>query len=185
MNDTVSNEVSTEVLTDISKIVSHFETIYRERMRDLPIVNRCLQVEAVGFRAFGQHRLGVLMTPWFMNLLLLPGDECWQSHEQGARCDVELPGGRYEFTVTHDEALGTYLSAVLFRTMSDMPDQDTARAIAGEILQRLRSPPETAEQESREAARVFGHEPERVPGARSKTISRRELLLGARGRPDA
>lgn len=181
MNDTISTEISTKV----SKIVAHFETIYRERMRDLPIVNRCLQVEAVGFRALGQHRLGVLMTPWFMNLLLLPGDEHWQSQEQGARCDVELPGERCEFTVTHDEVLGTYLSAVLFRTMSDMPDQDTARAIAGEILQRLRRPPETAEEESREAARVFEHEPERVPGPGSKTISRRELLLGVRERPDA
>lgn len=177
MNDAVSTELST--------IVSHFETIYRERMRDLPIVNRRLHVEAVGFRAFGQHRLGVLMTPWFMNLLLLPGDEHWQSHEQGARCNVELPGERCEFTVTHDEMLGTYLSAVLFRTMSDMPDQDTARAIAEEVLQRLRNPREAAEKESREAARVAGHEPERVPAAGSKTISRRELLLGVRGQPDA
>ena len=123
----------------VAAMVEHFDLIYRQRMRELPIVNRELTVEAVGFEPLGEHMLGILVTPWFMNLVLLPGTDEWTACEQGERRMHDLPGDRYEFTVTHDETLGTYLSAVMFRAVTDFPDQDTARAIGIEILRRVRS----------------------------------------------
>ena len=68
-------------------------------------------------------------------------------------CD--FPSGTCELTVCHDEELGTYLAAVLFRTVVDFPDQETARAIAEEAL-----------------ANIVAEQPERGD------ISRRDLFKG-------
>ena len=46
--------------------------IQRERMADIPLLNPALEVQAVGFSVWEAYCLGVLITPWFMNLMLLP-----------------------------------------------------------------------------------------------------------------
>ena len=126
---------------EVSELVERFTTIHRERMQGLPIVNPVLEVEAVGFCDFESHELGILLSPWFMNLVLLPGSEEWSNTQQGDRLAHEFPSGHCEFTVCDDELLGRYLSAILFRTMSDFPDQDTARAVATEALALVLSEP--------------------------------------------
>ena len=121
------------------ELVGHFDAVYRERMQGLPIVNADLSVEAVGFDAFEDHQLGVLISPWFMNLVLLPGDDSYRGLKQGDSVKIELPSGSYDFTVSHDDEIGTLLSAILFRTVSDFPDQETARAVAEEVATLVRS----------------------------------------------
>ncbi len=141
----------------IVKMVQQFETIYVEHMRDLPIVNKALQVEAVGFHDYHSHQLGVLITPWFMNLILLPGTDDWSDTSQGDTSSIEFPSGRIEFAVSHDKVLDTYLSAVLFRSVADIADQATARKLALEVLDDLTKPPRN-----------------------ERTVSRRDLLTGLR-----
>lgn len=122
---------------EVSDLVERFEFIHNERMKGLPIVNARLRVEAVGFRDFDDKRLGVLITPWFMNLILLEHRDTWLDLSQGDTIRFRFPHGPIEFAVTHDDDLGSFLSAVLFRTMSDMPDQETARDLASEIMSQL------------------------------------------------
>ena len=74
-----------------------------------------------------------------MNLVLLPGDDALRVFKQGASVKIELPAGPYDFTVSHDEEVGTFLSAILFRTVSDFPDQQTARDVAEEIAALVRT----------------------------------------------
>ena len=124
----------------IAALVRHFADIEQRHMRGLPIVNPKLFVEAVGARQFNEHRICILISPWFMNLVLLPGNDDWASLEQGQVCELRLPTETLQFTVCHDHALGTYLAAVMFRSVSDFPDQCTARGVAAEILRRLFSP---------------------------------------------
>ncbi|MDH3532601.1 MAG: [NiFe]-hydrogenase assembly chaperone HybE [Gammaproteobacteria bacterium] len=121
----------------VAALVQHFEMIDREHMQGMPIVNPALYVEAVGFRKFEQHECGVLITPWFMNLVLLPGSDAWSDVPQGSTVGCALPAGRYDFMTSRDDALGTYLTAVLFRTVVDFPDQATAREIGSEVLEQL------------------------------------------------
>ncbi len=119
-------------------------------MQELPILNARLEVEAVGFRDFANGRLGVLITPWFMNLVFLKQETGWSSRPQGDLEKVELPWGDVEFTVNQDEKLGAYLSAVLFRSVSDFPDQETAREVATQVMSDLFSqPPGSARRLSR------------------------------------
>jgi [NiFe] hydrogenase assembly HybE family chaperone len=143
----------------IGDLVDRYRLIYEERMRDLPIVNPRLEVEAVGFDRWEDQDLGVLITPWFMNLVLLPDAEAFGDRLQGDLIDCEFPSGNCELTVCHDEQLGTYLAAVLFRTVVDFPDQETARAIAEDALANI----------------LVAPDPE------AGDISRRDLLRGLQG----
>lgn len=149
----------TIVKATIVKMVQQFETIYVEHMHDLPVVNKALAVEAVGFHDYFDHHLGVLITPWFMNLILLPGTDDWSSKSQGDMSSIDFPSGRIEFAVSHDKMLGTYLSAVLFRSVTDIADQVTARKLAHDVLGDLMKPPR-----------------------KERTVSRRDLLTGLRAR---
>lgn len=126
----------------VAQLVERFDSIYRERMRDLPIVNTKLEVEAVSFDRWEDQNLGVLITPWFINLLLLPSTDEFGGRPQGELVQCMFPSGPCELTVCHDDVLGTYLAAVLFRTVADFPDQVTARAIAEEALLRILEEPE-------------------------------------------
>lgn len=106
-------------------------------MQDLPLVNTALQVEAVGFCAFDEHEIGVLITPWFMNLVLLLGSDIGSRLKQGSKSTLRFPSGPVEFTTAQDEVLGPYLSAVLFRSVAEFPDQNTAREVALEVMREL------------------------------------------------
>jgi [NiFe] hydrogenase assembly HybE family chaperone len=126
-----------DVSDAVETLVAHYQRVYEETFRDLPIVNPAIDVEAIGMRRLDEHEFGVLLTPWFMNLVLLPGSDRWDGRPQGSTCAIELPGGEVEFIVSHDGHLGTTLSAVLFRSVSDFPDQAMARAVAVETLRLL------------------------------------------------
>ena len=143
----------------VADLVARYEAIYEERMRDLPIVNPRLAVEAVGFDQWEDKDLGVLITPWFMNLVLLPDADKLADFPQGECVECRFPSGPCELTVYHDEELGSYLAAVLFRTVADFPNQDVARAIAEEALAQILTEP---------------------PQKESAGVSRRGLITGLR-----
>ena len=141
-----------------ARLVAHFRKIHTERMLDMPFLNPRLEVCAVGFREFDEHAVGVLVTPWFMNLVLLPGEQEWSRLAQGSVVEVALPGSDIEFNVSHDDDFGTHLSAALFSSVADFPDQDTAVAIAGEVLHQLFHPesePKAAEPQSMSRRELF------------------------------
>lgn len=118
-------------------LVDRYRVIHTERMQGLPIVNNALDVEGVGFCPFEEHQIGVLITPWFINLVLLPGTDIGSKLEQGSKSTLKFPSGPIEFTTARDEVLGTYLTAVLFRSAAEFPNQETARDIAAEVLREL------------------------------------------------
>lgn len=122
-------------------LVERFHAIHAENMQGLPIVHPDLEVEAVGFAPWDDHELGVLITPWFMNLVLLPWSTKFDGLPQGDEVEFRFPSGPCDFTVNQDEILGAYLSAVLFRTVVNFPSQAFARQVALEALQSLLSLP--------------------------------------------
>lgn len=125
---------TTELAATVAALVSHFETIYRKHMRDLPIVNRNLRVEAINFQEYDGDQLGVLITPWFMNLVLLPNDAHAPDCAQGSKSSIDFPSGAIEFTGCLDDTLGCFRTAVLFRTVTDLPSQYMARDVARQVM---------------------------------------------------
>ena len=136
---------------EVADLVTRYQAIYAQRMQDLPFVYHRLAVEAVGFAPWEDGELGVLITPWFMNLVLLPDDGAHAGRPQGDRVTCRFPSGPCDLTVYQDEELGTYLAAALFSTVADFPDQAVARAVAEETLVHLfaDAPAKEAGRESR------------------------------------
>lgn len=59
----------------VAELVARFRDIGETQMRGLPLYNDRTEVEAVDFAPFGDGWIGVLITPWFMNVVLLPRDK--------------------------------------------------------------------------------------------------------------
>lgn len=117
-----------------------FRHIAATRMAGLPIANTMLEVEAVAFRRYEQsgHWLGVLITPWAINLLLLPAPGApWPAPAPGAKHTWHFPSGDYEFTVAREEALGTYHLCSLFSPPAEFDAQEEARQTAYAVLAAL------------------------------------------------
>ena len=106
-----------------------FHRILCEQMQDMPMVNPALAVEAVGFRPWRDHWLGVLVTPWFMNLMLMPRVAAqWPAIAERETRHYVFPAGVFEFIGARDPALGDYQACSLFSPMFDFADQASARA---------------------------------------------------------
>ncbi len=106
-------------------------------MRDLPLLQDALAVEAIGFRRSGGARVGVLITPWAMNLLRLPDGDAIPEGNVGTR---ELPRGPVDFIGARDEGIGAYETCSLFSPMHRFENQEAARAVAFETLSLLLQP---------------------------------------------
>lgn len=122
------------------RLAAAFRAIHAQRMRGLPFVNERLAVEAVGFREWNGGWLGVLITPWSINLVLLPADPPdarWQPLRQGATAAYEFPAGVFEFIGGHEETIGEFQSCSLFSPVLEFADQATARLAAETALAAL------------------------------------------------
>jgi [NiFe] hydrogenase assembly HybE family chaperone len=118
-------------------IPTRFEAAFREihvgQMRGVPLLNETLEVKAIGFRPHGQRVLGLLVTPWFMNIVLVPGpDEDWSGLVPGAKEIIAFPSGEYEFVGANRPETGPYKACSLFSPMFDFTSMlqatETARA---------------------------------------------------------
>jgi len=102
-----------------------------QRMAGLGFLNPALQVEAVAFAPWQGHWLGVMVTPWFMNLVLLPRErESWQPLAVGAKRKLRFPAGVYEFIGADDAVVGEHQTCSLFSPMHEFADQAAARLVA-------------------------------------------------------
>ncbi|MCR9107371.1 [NiFe]-hydrogenase assembly chaperone HybE [Marivita sp. XM-24bin2] len=121
-----------------AKLVAEFREIWHAKMRDLPMVNKLLSVEAVGFRMVDGRPLGVLISPWFMNLIQLPAeDEDWSGLVPGAKELIAFPSGEYEFIHNTRDMIGGYKACSLFSPMGDFSTQMQAQEVARAVMVAL------------------------------------------------
>jgi len=151
------------------------------RMEGLAFVNAALAVEAVGFAPWNGHWLGVLLTPWSMNLVLAPRDRAaWPDVAQGAKLRLRFPAGDYDFVGARDDVVGETLVCSLFSPVLEFEDQVTARLVA-ELAREALFDPEHAEAADRSQA--TGAQDTAQPLAAIERsldapLSRRDLLRG-------
>lgn len=118
-----------------------YSRIYRERMSDMPMVNSAIQVHTIGFQHWQGHIIGILITPWCMNLMCLPGDnEDWSGYQDLTKMNREFPAGTYEFINSSDKTIGKYQMCSLFSPMFEFPSDSVAVETAHIILRELMNP---------------------------------------------
>jgi len=108
-----------------------FFRIQRDQMSDVPILNPALSVEAIDFQRWQGHWLGIVVTPWCMSMLLLPGSsENWVSTGENKRRFVRFPAGDFAFLGSEEMELGEYQSCPLFSPMGKFSTQSEATMTA-------------------------------------------------------
>jgi [NiFe] hydrogenase assembly HybE family chaperone len=151
---------------------ARFEHIRRGAMQGMPMLNETLSVRAVGFRPWREHWLGVLVTPWFMNLVLMPRQvQHWHPLTERESRPFVFPAGVFEFIGAMDTELGGYAACSLFSPMFEFVDAAAAEATALASLDALFDP------QHQPASEVPPAEPR--PAA---AVSKRDFLFGQRAR---
>lgn len=138
----------------IATLEAAFRTIAQTRLRGLPMLNPALAVQAVDFEVADGHALGVLVTPWFMNLVRLPLDADAGVLPLGESAPREIGGHRFDFLGAHEHTVGAFEACSLFSPMAGFADQAAAVATARAVLAQLRGRPHTRPPE-RPARRGF------------------------------
>jgi len=156
-----------------------FSKIERERMRDIPILNSALSVACVGMRPFADGWLSVLVTPWFINLIVLPageaGGEAWSCAAAGTKLTRQFPAGAFEFICASEDGIGPYQMCSLFSPVLEFESQKAALATAEASLSALFDASlDPASGETAKQAPVPGEQAKRE----AQKISRRTLIFG-------
>ncbi len=145
-----------------ARLVALFEHIAQTRMAGVPVVNDALGVALRGWRDFGPYALGMLVTPWFMNLVAFPQGEAPRGTRVGDKAHLALPSGAYEAIWAYEEAVGGYWTVSLFSPMFEFDSMEAAMATADAALEEIMAEPEPA--------------PAPAPEKRAVPVSRRALF---------
>lgn len=145
-------------MTPLHRRVAEFEALFERiaatRMRGVPIVNPALRVQAVGFapEPGADAAVGVLVTPWFMNLVWLPLDtEAQDVARPGTKRERAVGNERFQFIGAEEPGFGRYEVCSLFSPMGEFAGQDGALATAQAVLDELRRAPPALPVSSRRA----------------------------------
>jgi [NiFe] hydrogenase assembly HybE family chaperone len=141
-------------------------------MRDLPLYNAKMTVEAIGFRPFGGDALlGIVLTPWFMNLILLPIEPTpMDMAAVGKSENIELPAGNRMFMIGGADAVGLYKAHSLHSPVLNFTLPGQAQAEARRQLAILMTPPAAEPRKSGQ----------RELDRRALLLGRKEIANGAR-----
>ncbi|WP_114968372.1 [NiFe]-hydrogenase assembly chaperone HybE [Rhodoferax ferrireducens] len=176
-NLTLPSSLAASLRARTEALVELFDNVAQARMAGVPILNPALRVEALGFElcegdgaeAGGTHgAVGVLVTPWFMNLVWFPLDRIDQPDRAGSSRVHQVGAESFDFIAGHEPAFGSFEACSLFSPMFEFPDQAAASATGAAVLATLRQPPEPAP----------------VPQAKSTDLAARRAFLFGR-RPSA
>ncbi|MES9882665.1 MAG: [NiFe]-hydrogenase assembly chaperone HybE [Sedimenticola sp.] len=182
--------------TDLEEI---FTRIQNEQMKGIPILNYAIRVETVGFQEWDGCCVGILITPWFMNLMLFPKHEGeWDDLAVGKKQTHKLPADCYEFTINEFEGIGRCQSYPIHSPMNEFVTHEDALSVARtfmEVLMIAVDSTESDEDEARFSRFLEGDEMVRIqqdelekeavscqcPSLKDeadRVISRRDLLRG-------
>ena len=165
------------------RLADAYARIHRERMADMPFCNPALTVEVVEFRPWQSLQVGILITPWMINMILAPvrtdvaTDEASlfqplgpdQHHTWG------FPAGEYDFMGWTEPECGPFHFCSLFSPTFEFGDQATAKETANLIMNSLFTPPV----EAMEAGKLAEREAAHLQG-RQAAVSRRAFITGGR-----
>jgi [NiFe] hydrogenase assembly HybE family chaperone len=138
--ETVDEERALEALALFAAdgLEAAFRRIERERMQGVPMLNPALRVEAVGLSPWNGHFLGTLVSPWFVNVVIVRGGvEGWIAAAEGEAVVEPFACGALAFLAASEPEVGDFRTCALTTAMQQFPSQDTAREFAQAALDAL------------------------------------------------
>lgn len=172
-------------MADLQQTVIQLEQVFcriqAERMQDVPILNPALSVQGVGFTDWNGSYLGILLTPWFINIVLLSANNhhC-DGRRTGEKCLQRLPSGEYEFLVSEEEGIGKYQACSLMSPVFEFDCQQSAVLFAEQSMRQIMCPQDAGDEVADEST---AYPPlQSAPGdyqtVTQRKLTRRDLLRG-------
>jgi [NiFe] hydrogenase assembly HybE family chaperone len=150
-------------------------------MQGLPVCNALLTTEIIGLTRFNEYWIGALVTPWTLQLIMLPAVQEAELLVEGDHRTYEFPQGKVVFMTTEHPDLGPYQSCALMSPLHSFENQEQIRQTAKEVMELMFQQP--AEVEHTQSVKVA------MPGrldidretkpSEEKRGSRRDFLRGA------
>jgi [NiFe] hydrogenase assembly HybE family chaperone len=162
----------------VATLEAAFARIAVTRMAGLPLNNPALCVATVGFVPWEDSQVGVLITPWAINLAAVSDDRHVLRLGTDVRRTWRFPSGEYELMGGEEPECGAFQFCSLFSPAFDFADQGSAVATAEEIMRVLVSAePVVDDAQALQTARLNGTSVLQAP------VSRRGFLRGVFGTP--
>jgi len=115
-----------------------FARIHRENMQGIPILNSKIRVQTLGFQHYQERVVGVVITPWLMNMVLLPGEgEDWSELVLGHKRFHNFPAKKYKFMVNEIDGIGFCQTHSLHSPMNEFSSHEHAVSVAQDFLDKL------------------------------------------------
>jgi [NiFe] hydrogenase assembly HybE family chaperone len=137
----------------VSALVADYQHIFTTKMKDLPLNNPRLSVEAVDFQPLAGGALGALVTPWAINAVFLPPPGAPVPSARGH--ERALPAAVITFLPQKLPTAGDVELASLFSPAQEFEDQAAAVATAREALALLRTAPSPSPPEAHSRRELF------------------------------
>lgn len=139
--------------------VQNLANAYRRaalKVKGLPIYNPTLAVEAIGFREFQGRQAGVIVTPWFMNLTVIPSADDRATWSANDTVRLAFPSGEYDFMLQDLHGFGLVGTCALFAEMHDFTDHEAAQTAAASVADALFQPEQPAPAPTVSRRQLFG-----------------------------
>ncbi len=115
-----------------------FHKIHLENMQGIPILNPAIRVEALGFQLYEGRVLGIIITPWLMNVVLLPVEgEDWSHMALGDKRPHKFVSMTYKFMLNEIDGIGRCQTNSLYSPMRDFISHEQALVVAQNFLDDL------------------------------------------------
>ncbi|ABK44998.1 hypothetical protein Mmc1_2498 [Magnetococcus marinus MC-1] len=125
----------------MQQLETTFTAIHKNQMQGIPLLNPMIRVEAVGFQRWQVGWLGVVITPWLMNLVYIPDDaSALEAAPLGDKQVHRFPERSYTMLVNDFAGVGRCWSFSIHSPMGEFPAHDAAVARAEAFLALLLTP---------------------------------------------
>lgn len=115
-----------------------YRQVYEKSMQDIPFINRQIQIELIGVGRWQHFWRGMMLTPWSMNLLLIPACEAGCIHaSKGSESQYPLPQGWFPFVASSVGVTGAFWQSSLFSDMRLFESHMAAKATGEEVIRQL------------------------------------------------
>ncbi len=115
-----------------------FSKIHELQMRGLPLLNPEIRIQALGFQQYKGRIFGIIITPWMMNVVILPCEkDDWSQMELGHKQPHVFPAKTLKFMVNDVDGIGPCQTHSLYSPMAEFANHEHAVNVAQGFLEEL------------------------------------------------